>query len=70
MDDVGRVNGRKYTSRKNGNSIFLPAAVWRYGTSLNNAGEYGNYWSSTPYGSDTQNAYRLYGLSVRPVSEF
>ena len=28
------VEGSKVTSRKNGNSIFLPAAGWRYGTSL------------------------------------
>ena len=32
----------------NGNSIFLPAAGSRYGSSLSNAGGYGYYWSSTP----------------------
>ena len=76
-------NGYKVTG-PNGNSIFLPAAVWRYGTSLNGAGDYGNYWSSTPYGSNTLSAYNLYfnsgghgvdwsyrrdGLGVRPVSD-
>ena len=34
----------------NGNSIFLPAAGYRYGSSLNYAGSRGYYWSSTPYG--------------------
>ena len=62
----------------------VPAAGWRNGTSLNNAGENGNYWSSTPNESNTQNAYNLNfnssnhnvnwnnrnnGQSVRPVSE-
>ena len=79
------VKGRKYTSKKNGNSIFLPAAGWRFATSLYGAGDCGIYWSSTPDGGDTQSLfylyfdsgihfwiwnYRYYGLSVRPVSEF
>ncbi len=38
------VYGRKITSKINGNSIFLPAAGTRDGTSLNNAGSYGIYW--------------------------
>ena len=78
------VSGYRVTG-KNGNSIFLPAAGWRFGTSLKYAGEYVYYWSSTPYGSDTQLAYylifnggshdwfcydRYYGQSVLPVSEF
>ena len=81
------LNGRegyKVTSRKNGNSIFFPAAGYRNGTSLNLREEYGFYWSSTLWESDTQNAYSLYlcssyhitlwvgrncGLTVRPVAE-
>lgn len=61
----------------------VPAAGWRNGTSLNNAGENGNYWTSTPNESNTQKAYNLNfnssnqnvnwnnrnnGNSVRPVS--
>ena len=80
----GGHNGYKVTSKKNGASIFLPAAGWRYGSSLDGAGELGYYWSSTPYESGAQNAYilyfssgnlsvfwyyRYYGHSVRPVSE-
>ena len=67
----------------NGNHIFLPAAGYRFGSSLYYAGEHGRYWSSTPYESDSsayrlsfgsgyQGVYRGYrddGHSVRPVSE-
>ena len=77
------VVGYKVTG-PNGNSIFLPAAGYRYGSSLNVAGEYGFFWSSTPYESSSYHAYNLYfssgrqyvnwygrncGHSVRPVSE-
>ena len=78
----GGHEGYKVTGR-NGNSIFLPAAGWRNGSSLDNAGEYGRYWSSLP-GEDNTDAYNLLfdsgcqnvfwyyrslGRSVRPVSE-
>ncbi|MGM9740759.1 MAG: hypothetical protein ACI3ZP_09170 [Candidatus Cryptobacteroides sp.] len=80
--ELDGVRGYKVTSKKNGASIFLPAAGLRFGSSLNYAGERGYYWSSTPSESDTQGAYRLsfdsgnhdvvwgyrfYGRSVRPV---
>ncbi|MDE5784652.1 MAG: DUF1566 domain-containing protein [Prevotella sp.] len=79
----GGHNGSKVTG-PNGNSIFLPAAGWCLGSSLNDAGDDGSYWSSTPDESDTRYACslyftsgslhvgwgnRLYGRSVRPVSE-
>ncbi len=75
------VKGYKVTG-PNGNSIFLPAAGFRYVSSLIYAGEYGLYWSSTPY--ESYNAYYLgfdssnqgvdwntrdSGQSVRPVAE-
>jgi hypothetical protein len=65
-------------------SIFLPAAGFGVGTSLNHAGSDGVYWSSVP-GSDsylswslyffsgshdTSYSYRDYGQSVRPVLGF
>lgn len=68
----------------NGKSIFLPAAGCWNGSSLYDAGEYGHYWTSSPYESHPNGAYelkvngsshvvdwagRLCGLSVRPVSE-
>ncbi len=40
------VNGRRFTG-PNGNSIFLPAAGYLWGSSLNEAGSYGSYWSSS-----------------------
>ena len=78
------VEGYRVTSKKNGNSIFLPAAGWRNGTSLKYRGTDGCYWSSAPHVSDTYYAYYLtfsygkygmdysfpdYGRSVRPVSK-
>lgn len=53
------LKGYKITG-PNGNSIFLPAAGWRFGTLLNGAGEYGRYWSSTPSEGNSQYAYGLY----------
>ena len=68
----------------NGNSIFLPAAGYRDGSSLYDAGSRGNYRSSTPYESNSIIAYGLgflsddhymgygtrdVGRSVRPVLE-
>ena len=76
------VRGRKITSKRNGNSIFLPAAGCRDDTSLYDAGSNGGYWSrslntSTSYYAhslrfdyatiSTGNYYRYYGRSVRPV---
>ena len=78
------VDGYKVTSKTNGNYIFLPAAGYRYGSSLNDAGSDGYYWSSTPdegysddayclyFNSSIQDMYycsRLVGQSVRPVIE-
>jgi hypothetical protein len=40
------VAGRRFTSRINGNSIFFPASGGYNGTSLNNRGSNGLYWSS------------------------
>ena len=62
------VNGYTVTGA-NGNSIFLPAAGYRYGTNLYGSGSYayGLYFSSGYY--DWGNFYRYYGLTVCPVSE-
>ena len=69
--------GLKITSKKNGNSIFLPAATSNSGYS-----RLGYYWSRSLYAtyscyayylsfnsSDiyTSSYYRSYGQSVRPV---
>ena len=60
------VKGYKVTSKKNGNSIFLPAAGFRLGASLSNAGNDGYYWSSTPYGNPNAN-YLKFDSSSRGV---
>ena len=53
-------NGKKGYEVKgpNDNTIFLPAAGCRYGSSLLYVGSDGRYWSSSLYGSDR--AWRLY----------
>ena len=65
------VNGRKITSKSNGNSIFLPAAGNRGGTSLNYAGTYGYYWSRSLNTSLGHSAYELdFGSSDINVSTY
>ena len=66
--DEDGVAGRRFTSRINGNSIFFPASGYRSGTSLNDRGSHGYYWSSSLY-SQT-NGYNLYFSSsnVNPAS--
>ena len=57
------VKGYKVTSKSNGNSIFLPAAGYRYGTDVINAGSRGCYWSSSLNSSYPNGAYNLYFYS-------
>ena len=80
---VNGVNGYQVTG-PNGNSIFLPAAGYRYGTGVLNRGSYGDYWSGTLYERSSDNACslyfysglhdwyyssRYYGRTVRPVTD-
>ena len=68
----------------NGNSIFLPAAGYRYGTEVYDRGCNGEYWSPSLFSYRSDFAFslgffsgsyvwggnvRCYGRSVRPVSE-
>jgi hypothetical protein len=78
-------NGYKVASKTNGNSIFLPAAGYRYGTRLDISSSSGNYMSSSLnsgnpslalgvyFNSDTvfrdKTGNRENGHSVRPVLE-
>lgn len=77
------INGR-LVKATNGNSIFLPAAGYRYDTNLNDAGSDGGYWSSSLIAGSPSYAWyfyfnsddvrrsgycRYHGRSVRPVSE-
>lgn len=45
--NVNDVLGRKFISRINGNSFFLPASGDRSGACLYGVGDYGVYWSSS-----------------------
>lgn len=65
---VNGVQGRLFTSKKNGNSIFLPTAGYA-GTGLHTAGREGYYWSrtlygSTYYGSDNSSYLKFYYQDV------
>ena len=75
------VYGRLFTA-SNGNSLFLPAAGYRFRSSLYSAGGYGAYWSSSLYAGSPYSAwsldfdsgnYSMYGsnryrgFTVRPV---
>lgn len=76
------VNGRVFTSNKNGNTMFIPAAGYWDCSSVNNQGADAYLWSNTfspsrrssahglGFSSDNYNFYyvvRYYGLSVRGV---
>ena len=76
------VNGRLFTSKTNGNSIFVPAAGNGYDGSLDDVGSYGYLWSSSLYEGYANSAWllgfssgyvgigggnRCNGLSVRGV---
>ena len=71
---VGGHDGYKVTSKKNGNSIFLPAGGIRRGSEHNGTGEYGFCWTSqphdiqSPYASD--GAYSLHFGSDVPVVDW
>ena len=77
-------NGYKVTSKKNGNSIFLPAAGRWFYYSFGVADFFGGYWSSTlctitPFeayhllfyseGVNIDRFDRIAGFSVRPVTD-
>ena len=72
----------EWVQMEDAGAVFLPAAGWRNGTTVNNVGELGDYWSSTcgttqsnasgiQFTSSTfvaqQNYYRRNGESVRLV---
>ena len=81
---VNNVNGLKFTSKTNGNSIFLPATGHRDGNNLIDAGEKGLYMSSSlatdipdhamsfeirsEYASTTAKKRNM-GLTIRAVTE-
>ena len=53
------VSGRKFTSKTNSNSIFIPAAGYCYNGSVSGVGGSGGVWSSS-LNASTGGAWRLY----------
>ena len=64
------VKGRKFTSKHNGNSIFIPASGWRFDSSFNGRGISGYFWSSTLMTSDPKYAWGIiFGSDSDNISE-
>ena len=80
---IGGKEGMLYTSKKNGQGVFMPAAGWRSDSELIDAASQGSYWSRSLYPGApdiTMNfdfslygcgmgmiSHRCNGLTVRPV---
>ena len=80
--EISGLNGNIFTSKQNGNEIFIPAAGFRGGSQIDLVGSHCFLWSRSFYSSTPNYAYRLdfnssscglytsnrfYGASVRPV---
>ena len=79
---ISGLNGRIFTSKTNGNQMFIPAAGYRTGSSVDFVGSYCYLWSCSLYQPAPQCAYSLsfnftdcylytyirdFGFSARPV---
>ncbi len=62
------VNGGLFTSKKNGNSIFLTAAGGRNGSDVYYMGSCGEYWSSSA--KDNGEAYLFYFVDGKVFASF
>ena len=69
-ETLNGVNGRRFTSKTNGNSIFVPAAGRCYSGSVFNVGSNGFLWSSSLYESNSRYAWLLYFNSVNVVVNY
>lgn len=81
---VNAYTASEWTLMEEAGAVFLPAAGYRYGTSVGIVGYSGNYWSCTEYGTDYASSlsidsngvstngygYRGDARSVRLCSEF
>ena len=61
---VNGIDGRRFVSKKNGNSIFLPASGIRNDAKINFLGTFGAYWTSTP--KDTELNNEAFYLDFQP----
>lgn len=84
LETLNGVNGRRFTSKTNSNSIFVPAAGYYSNGSVYYVGSDGDLWSSSLDESSSRYALgvyffsdnvivdsisRYYGLSIRPVQD-
>ena len=63
---VNGVNGMRFVSRINGNSVYFPAAGDKYGTLLDDRGSCGKYWSSSWYSAKSAYSMCFGCSSVNP----
>ena len=61
--EEGRKVGFEVSSKKNGNSIFLPAAGYRTESALYTAGINGDYWSRSLYDNGVWPYYAI-GIGI------
>ncbi len=59
-ESLNGVSGRRFTSKNNGNSIFVPFTGYRNGTGTSGAGSNTCFWSSTLSTSTNNNAVDVY----------
>ena len=59
-ETLNGVKGMRFTSKTNGNSIFVPAAGYCSSGSVDDVGSYGLLWSSSLYESYSRGAWYLY----------
>jgi hypothetical protein len=64
------VNGRRFTSRINGSSLFFPASGYRSGASLSDRGSGGFYWSSSLASASGARNMSVYSTGVNPASTY
>lgn len=64
------VAGRLFTSNVNGNALFIPAAGHYGGTSLDNRGLYGEYWSSTYDSATSARSLHFSSSGVNPRDNY
>ena len=57
-----------WTALESAGCVFLPAAGYRNGTSVNNVGSIGIYWSSTACDADRAYNLRIYSSGLNPAN--
>lgn len=67
---VNGVRGGLFTSKINGNNIFIPFSGFRKGTKLGKKGSYTGCWSGTRYPDNNGTAYGLYIIDVNAYWHF